>query len=78
MHFPGIRLVEQTERKFRRKESVLETKRVTVIIMSGSFINKSADLKWLLPHYLGVINPHFMTLWHIVFQVFLKPVQSIN
>ena len=31
MRFPGIRLVEQTEQKFRRFESVL-TKRVTVIV----------------------------------------------
>ena len=29
MRFPGIRLVEQTEQKFRRFESVLKKKRVT-------------------------------------------------
>ena len=34
MHFPRIRLVEQTEQKFRRLESVLkkEKKLVTVIV----------------------------------------------
>ena len=31
MRFPGIRLVEQIEQKFRRFESVLK-KRVTVIV----------------------------------------------
>ena len=45
MRFPGIRLVEQTEQKFRRIRDCLnrkkEKKQVTVIV--GLFYSKSAD-----------------------------------
>ena len=41
MRFPGIRLVEQTEQKFRRIRVCLkEEKRLTVIV--GLFYSKSA------------------------------------
>ena len=41
MRFPGIRLVEQTEKKIRRFESVLKKSDCN----SWAFINKSAEQK---------------------------------
>ena len=57
MRFPGIRLVEQTEQKFRRFESVL-TKRVTVIVGFLYYIKApTKNYEQIQVFYLRVVPP---------------------